>query len=101
MFLDGIVQRADGSWQLPVWIQPGAKQVVVTGIQDGCLRIRVAAPAVDNKATQALISLVATLLDLRRDQVQIVKGMTGRRKVLRIVAEEKPDWERLLPAGRT
>ncbi|SDB26134.1 hypothetical protein SAMN05660653_01246 [Desulfonatronum thiosulfatophilum] len=97
MVLDGIVQQMDCSWLLPVWIQPGAKQDCAVGIMDGCLKVRIAAPAVDNKANRSLTVFIAALLGLRRDQVQIVKGMTGRRKMLRIVAEAKPDWEKLFP----
>ncbi|GAB6059744.1 DUF167 domain-containing protein [Desulfonatronum parangueonense] len=95
--LDGIVQQADNTWLLPVWIQPGARQDGAVGIMDGCLKVRIAAPAVDNKANRSLTAFVASLLGLRRDQVQIVKGMSGRRKMLRIFAEVKPDWEKLFP----
>lgn len=84
-------------WLLSVWVQPGAKSDQVVGILDGSLKLRICAPAVDNKANKALVGLVAKLLDLPRRQVSLVGGMTGRRKKLRIVAGEEPAWDRLIP----
>lgn len=81
-------------WLLSVWVQPGAKSDQVVGILDGSLKLRICAPAMDNKA---LVGLVAKLLDLPRRQVSLVGGMTGRRKKLRIVAGEEPAWDRLIP----
>jgi uncharacterized protein len=97
--LDRIL-RCDGQgWLLPVWVQPGAKRDQVSEVVDGRLKLRIAAPAVDNKANTALTAYVAGQLGLRRNQVALVAGSTGRKKTLRIVAEQEPDWERLAPAG--
>ncbi|WP_156932958.1 DUF167 domain-containing protein [Desulfonatronum lacustre] len=94
------ILRDDGQgWLLPVWVQPGAKRDQVSGIVDGRLKLRITAPAVDNKANTALAAYIAGQLGLRRNQVALVAGTTGRKKTLRIVAEQEPDWERLAPAG--
>lgn len=90
-----MIRKSESSWLLSVWIQPGAKHDAVAGLMDGCLKIRISAPAVDNKANQALIAFVAASLGLRRNQVEITSGQTGRRKTLRILSKVKPDWEQL------
>jgi uncharacterized protein YggU (UPF0235/DUF167 family) len=50
--------------------------------EDGALRARVAAPAVDDAANHALLKLVADELKTSRSNVRIVAGATTRRKTL-------------------
>ena len=78
-----------------VWVQPGAKKNEFAGVQDKKLRVRLCAPAVENKANKALVAFVAEALGLRSAQVSLAAGDTGRRKRLHIDAETEPDWTRL------
>ncbi len=94
-----VVRDADGCWLLHVWVQPGAKTNSVVGLLDGRLKLRLSAPAVDNKANKALIDFIAKQLGLARRQVFLAAGQAQRRKKIKIVAEKEPAWERLLPAG--
>jgi uncharacterized protein len=57
----------------------------------GIIKIRVAAPAVDNAANLALIEFVAKALGVAKRSVRIVSGGASRRKVLEIdgVTEEE------------
>ncbi len=48
-----------GSWRVSVWVQPGAKNEGVTGEYQDSVRVRINAPAVDNKANKALAAFVA------------------------------------------
>lgn len=95
-----VLAAAPKGWLLNVWVQPGAKADEVVGLKDGSLKLRLSAPAVDNKANEALIGFVAKRLDLPRRHVTLAGGATGRRKRLRIVAEDEPAWDKLIPAGR-
>ena len=70
--------------RLQVYIQPGASRSEVAGLHAGCIRIRIAAPPVDNAANRALVEFVAWRLGIPRRQVQLVAGMTNRRKILEI-----------------
>jgi uncharacterized protein len=54
----------------------------VDGVVDGVLRARVAAPAVDGAANDALLRLVARELDLPRRDVRLVAGATARTKLV-------------------
>ena len=56
----------------------------VDGVVDGVLRARVAAPAVDGAANQALLRLIAHELGVPRRSVRLVAGATGRTKVLAV-----------------
>lgn len=94
-----VVREADDCWFLHVWVQPGAKENSVAGLLDGRLKLRLSAPAVDNKANKALIDFIAQQLGLARRQVFLVAGQARRRKKIKIVAEKEPAWEHLLPVG--
>jgi uncharacterized protein len=53
-------------------------------MHDGVIKIRLAAPAVENAANLALIEFVAHELRVAKRCVRIVSGSTRRRKVLEI-----------------
>ena len=84
-----------GGWFLLVRVQPGAKKSEFAGVLDGRLRIRLAAPAVENKANKALLAFVAGAIGLRASKVSLVSGETGRLKRLLVNADSKPDWSGL------
>jgi uncharacterized protein len=70
--------------RLAVHVQPRATRSEVVGEHGGALKIRLAAPPVDNAANEALVAFVAERLGLPRRQVRLVRGLTNRRKLLEI-----------------
>jgi uncharacterized protein (TIGR00251 family) len=82
----------EGAWNLLVRVQPGARKSVFAGIREGRLQIRLAAPAVENKANRALVAFVAAALGLKPAKVTLASGETGRQKRLVVTAEKEPDW---------
>ncbi|WP_353618299.1 DUF167 domain-containing protein [Pseudodesulfovibrio nedwellii] len=82
---------------MAVWVQPGARKSDLAGLYQGCAKIRLNAPAVDNKANKSLVKFVAELLKVKKSQVAIVSGHTNRRKLLAISPTGEPDWSNLLP----
>lgn len=86
------VMGRDG-WRLSVWVQPGARATELAGEHDGCLKIRLQAPAVDNKANKALIDFMAMLTGLRSQQVILEAGHGSRRKRVLLHTKEEPDWK--------
>jgi uncharacterized protein (TIGR00251 family) len=85
-------QTGEGEWRMRVWVQPGAKKDELAGLHQGHLKIRLGAPAVDNKANQALLAFVAKLLGLRRSQVSLEAGQTSRQKTLCVRTMAAPVW---------
>ena len=67
-----------------VYIQPRASRTEAAGTHDGALKIRVAAPPVDNAANRALIEFIARALGVAKSRVRIVSGTTGRKKMLEV-----------------
>jgi len=70
--------------RIKVYVQPRASKSEVTGMHGDSIRIRLAAPPVDNAANEALIDLVAKLLGIARRSVRVIAGHSSRRKVVEI-----------------
>lgn len=72
------------SARIQVYIQPRASKTEVAGLHGGALKVRIAAPPVDNAANRALIEFIAQKLGVAKSCVHIVSGSTGRRKILEV-----------------
>ncbi len=90
---------AQGVWRAQIWAQPGAKRSEALGERDGCLKVRLAAPAVENKANRELLDFIARSIGVRANQVSLARGERGRRKTVCVAAGREPDWSCLEQAG--
>lgn len=71
--------------QLAVHVRPGASKPSIGGTHDGVLVVKVAAPAVDGRANEAVVRAVAAAVGVPPRSVTVVRGAASRRKVLEIV----------------
>jgi uncharacterized protein (TIGR00251 family) len=78
---------------LPVRAQPGARKAGVLGEQAGALKVAVTAPAEDGRANKALVDLLREGLGLKRSQVELLSGATGRDKRFLIRGVSRTDLE--------
>ena len=74
-----------GALEVLVHAQPGAKRTEVAGLHGDALKIRVAAPALEDRANEALIAFLAEALGTAKRDVVLVSGDKSREKRLRIV----------------
>ncbi len=75
---------------LTVRVVPKASRTEIAEImEDGTLRIRVAAPPVQDKANRALVDFLAKVLDVPRSHIEIAAGATKRDKIL-VILEMTP-----------
>jgi len=65
---------------LAVHAQPGAKRTEVAGLHGDALRVRVAAPALEDRANDALIAFLAELFGVPKRAVTLVAGARSREK---------------------
>ncbi len=73
-----------GGVVLEVLVQPRASRTRVVGEHDGRLKIQLAAPPVDGEANAALLAFLADALGVKRAEVALLAGESGRRKRVRI-----------------
>ena len=76
--------EADGAVTICVHAQPGARRTEVAGLHGDSVRIRVAAPALEDRANEALVEFVAGRFGVPRRDVTLVAGAKSRQKRLRI-----------------
>lgn len=70
--------------RVTIRVGPGASRTRVGGVHGEALVVKVAARAVEGKATEAALSAVAEALGLRRRDITLVGGATSREKVIDI-----------------
>lgn len=81
---DEWLKSVSGGVELLVLVQPRASRTKVVGEHDGRIKIALAAPPVDGEANAALIEFLADTLEVKKAQVILVDGLTGRRKRVRV-----------------
>jgi hypothetical protein len=80
---------ADG-WTLAVHVQPGAKRSAVAGLHGERLKIRIAAPALDGRANDALVEFLAATLGVPKRCVRVATGERSRDKLVAVGADCDP-----------
>ena len=78
------LQTHNDSVILLVRVQPRAGKDEVAGILDGALKIRLQAPAVEDRANIALSEFFAHLLKIPKSAVRILSGDRSRNKRVEI-----------------
>ena len=91
---------ARGVVVLRIHAQPQAKRTEVAGEHGDSLKVRVAAPALDDRANEALIAFVAERFGVPRRSVTLVAGEKSREKRLEVRAPGVDPEAALAPAGR-
>jgi uncharacterized protein (TIGR00251 family) len=79
------LREVPGAVLLEVLVQPRASRTRAVGEHGGRLKIQLAAPPVDGEANRALVEFLAEALGIRKADVAIERGETGRRKTIRVV----------------
>jgi uncharacterized protein len=80
----GWARDVAGGAELEVLVQPRASRTRAVGEHDGRLKVQLAAPPVDGEANAALVAFLADALAVRKADVVLVRGDTGRRKTVRV-----------------
>jgi uncharacterized protein len=79
------VTEKDGTVRFEVHAKPRAKKSRIGEARaDGSLEVSLAAPPVDGAANAELVRLLAEVLDVPRRTITIVRGETGRTKLVAV-----------------
>ena len=91
-----MIHATDAGVEIDVRVVPRAGKSAIAGERDGRMLIRVAAPPVEGAANDAIIELLARLLDCPRRAVRIVSGEKSRSKRLSVDGVTPDEVRRLL-----
>ncbi len=93
--------RRDGAeWLLDLHVQPGAKVTAAVGEHGGRLKLKIAAPPVDNKANAHLLAWLAARLGVPKSALRLVRGETSRQKTVAVCGVDTP-WREIENNSKT
>lgn len=79
---------------LTIRVTPRSRKTEFGGVmEDGTIRVRVAAPPVEGKANTALVKFLAKVLGVRKNRIDIVAGEKGLDKIISILDMSAADAE--------
>jgi uncharacterized protein (TIGR00251 family) len=85
--------------RITVRLTPRASRDEVLGFQGEVLRVRVKAPPVEGRANEALLRLLAKVLEIPRSSLAIVWGQTSRDKIVAVDGLEAAEVRRRVESG--
>ncbi|MGH2703989.1 MAG: DUF167 domain-containing protein [Actinomycetota bacterium] len=80
---DAVREVADGA-EVSVFCAPRAGRDAVTGLHGDALKVRVRAPALEGRANDAVLTLLAAGLGVPRARVRLEAGARSRMKRVRV-----------------
>ena len=90
------MQEREGAVILLVRVQPRASKDEIAGEMGGALKVRLRAPAVEDRANEALVEFLAELLKTTKSAVRILSGERSRTKRIEIRGATRQQIEALL-----
>jgi len=87
-------RRDAAGWLLELHVQPGAKRTAAVGEHGGRLKLKIAAPPVDNKANAHLLTWLAAQLGVPKSAVRLVRGESSRQKTVAVCGVDAP-WREI------
>ena len=78
-----VCRRQGDALELRVRVQPRASRNELL-FKDGVLKVRITAPPLDGKANEQLIRLLAEQFGVAKSKVTLLRGQSGREKLLLI-----------------
>jgi uncharacterized protein len=85
-----------GTITFRVRVQPRASRNEIVGVMEGALKIRLQAPAVEDRANEALCGFLAELLKRPKSAVRILAGERSRRKRIEVFGVTPAEVEALV-----
>ena len=85
-----------GTVTFSVRVQPRASRDEIAGVMNGAMKIRLCAPAVENRANEALIEYLAGVLKTSKSAIRIRSGEQSRSKRVEVFGVTRQQIEGLL-----
>ena len=85
-----------GTVVFAVRVQPRARKNDVSGVMEGALKIRLQAPAIENRANEELCAFLGKLLKRPKSAVRILSGERNRNKRVEVFGVTAAEVEALV-----
>jgi uncharacterized protein (TIGR00251 family) len=89
-------EDASGRALVPLHVQPRSRRPGPAGLHGGALKLRLKSPPTDGRANAEAVELLAGLLGVPRNRVELVRGFTGRDKLAAVAGLSAEAVVRLL-----
>ena len=76
--------KKGSAWAVRVTPRASRNEIVEL-LEDGTIKVRLAAPPTDNEANEALIDFLSEILGVPKSRLDIVAGAAGRDKLISVV----------------
>ena len=94
------MKSSAGAVIFAVRVQPRASRDEVAGAMDGAIKVRLRAPALENRANDALVELLADLLRTPKSAIRILSGDRSRIKRVEVQGVTEQQVLSLLARGK-
>jgi uncharacterized protein (TIGR00251 family) len=85
--------------RLKLRVSPGARRPGIVGRHGDAWKVRVSEAPEDGRANEAVLRLLAKILDVPRRSLEVVSGHTSRDKIVVLDGRDQAHTERLLAAA--
>jgi len=93
------IKETAGGVVFLILVVPRSSQCKLAGFQGDLCKIKITAPPVDGRANEECIRFLADVLNVKKDQVQIVGGLKSKKKTIAIKGLTKKDVEAVFSAS--
>jgi len=69
---------------IDIHVIPQGKKNEIIGLYNDRLKIKIDAPPVDGKANECLLRFLSEVLNLKRSNLELIKGETSRQKQVKV-----------------
>jgi hypothetical protein len=81
---------------IKVRVIPNSKRTEIVSRLGSILRVKIAEPAVDDKANKALLRFLADFFEVKSSKVYLRRGHRGREKIIEIEGRSEEDLHQML-----
>ena len=82
--MENFYSEKDGNLTIKIKAVPNSSKNEICGLYDDALKVKLKAPAVENKANEELVKFIAKSLKLPKSSVVLKSGNTSKLKILYI-----------------
>lgn len=101
MSLPPWLKEVEGGVSIEIVVQPRASRTRLVGEHGDRLKLQITAPPVDGEANAAIVDYFSSIFRIPKRDVEIASGLTGKRKMVRLVGVDGETAERLLASKIT